>query len=248
MNFKRWLEYDDHDWVADKWMRERPSPDNIKPVMREVEEWAFAHADDFYNEKLMEYVKNFHFTDETRYRNKIAGNLLTTDDPRLGWGVGMVSNNRKADFSFTKGSIRIIHPLVIFGKYDEDLLVSIILHELQHAIDWLKPEFAKVPPSGKYDFDWSLYSTNLYEARGYALQLEGLLRKLGSVEEVEKALTTSEEFGLKDDLLKVAKIFLRKLSMNELYIPSNVEVANKAAMLVSRFINSMLFRNFVEKS
>lgn len=227
MQFGNWLENEDMEWatsekkqqkllsrtsrVAHRWGQQNgPRMEKNDPG---IEIFVEAHADEWKNGEAIASDLARKEVYQIRYNKQIAQNLLQTNDERLKSAKGVVSNHHMPEFSFCigadcePGSLLIRHPPLAFDDVDKKMLDSVIVHELDHAADWLNPEFEGVEPSGKYRFNWKKYADNIYEARAYYTQLMRLLKSFkGDVNKVEAALEgkrptpafTPQEKGTKD--------------------------------------------------
>jgi hypothetical protein len=115
------------------------------------------------------------------------------------------------------GNIRLWFPPLIFTAADSILFKSIVLHELQHADDYVSGHYQ--PQKGHYGFNKELYLKRQTERRALFTQLQYLLKRIGNVEEIIKMLS-GEDTGAKDqspfamhtELIPVAEAFLRHFS------------------------------------
>jgi hypothetical protein len=260
MDFKNWFGGDkwaglhskgDEEVIADKWWDNLPRSENIQPNIAEINNWALLHAT---NELVLKSIERDIRSSQVIYHEPISDNLINASSSQLRRAIGTVTTEPVGQFGFIQngehaGNLVMTHGPVIFEKYDMDMFASIIYHEVWHAIDWINPAFAKVPPSGKYRFNWKLYTSNLREARSFSAQIRHLLRRLKSIDTVEEALANSQ-FGLKGKILDVAKIYLLKYGLKMEYASVEIQevaMARQIVFLLGQMLEKMQFHLFVQR-
>jgi hypothetical protein len=206
ISFRRWLEdledpfgIKDPEAMAQHWRDNMPMED---PKHNEQAIWDFVNhmSEPWISGVLLaDHLSGEKFT-EVLYPDKpIAKNFLDIDDPRLGMVRGVVTNEDSPSFRFAMGG-RLAGNLyidvlpMIYEQTDKTLLASIVYHELGHARDFLADKPYDIP-SGRLTFNAEAYAHNLNEARRYSDQLRWLLKTLGSVDVVMKALEGKRTIG-----------------------------------------------------
>ena len=268
LNFRCWFEdnFNEPDAIQDPrdvaklWHANMPR-EAPKQNAHAVEQFASYMFD---IDKNSQAVKNYFdgiYVNEVRYDQPINNNLLNINDEKLKNAKGLVSSRENPAFKFFMGAelggnLLIRHPPVFYSIKDEELIRSIIWHELRHAIDWINPEFKDVEPSSQI-FDVEKYARNAYEARAFADQLKFLMKRIGNPNKVMKVLINTT-YKFPEALIPVAKAFLKEYSLNAesfdpVFQPSAIvidqqkEDIRSAAVLVSKIVQMMQFGNFIKK-
>lgn len=260
MKFDKWI--DREGWYE--------PTESIKYNESEINAFVNAMANPVKNANAInQIIQNLSFT-EIRYQKPLS-TLLNIENPRLQNALGAI-NTETGGFKFyllppKAGNLEIIHPPVIYDSLDKTLLHGKILHELQHAQDWVDPRFRqKMRPRrlmGKYSFDMFLYAKSLKEARAWGRELAFLMRTLGANQviaalnrppkwDVVMGYTKEPIFNIEQSLIPFAVDFLKnfdtkKESVN-LLPTQQVQTTGgerRAASLTAKIIKRMLFRNFV---
>lgn len=146
----------------------------------------------------------------------ISGNLLSVQNDRLGRAVTIYDSVNRARFKFfpagrEAGNIWLRFPPVIFTNNDRVMLKGIVIHELQHADDWVATGF-QMQEVESSEFDMDRYLGMVEEARGLYVQLRYLLKRIGNVDEIVKLLSGNQPggspFAMREELIPAAKAFL----------------------------------------
>lgn len=185
MKFRNWIE-------AQNWLERLPK----KPLdynSSQVNAFVDAMANKGRNAVALYSTINRIAYNDTRYNKPIANNLLVFNDVRLKNAIGEIHNNiEKSEFKFfpdgeQAGSILIRHPPVVYDNIDKTLLTGVIVHELQHAADWLK--YKNFKPTRFNSFNSEKYVRHWTEARAYSQQLVEILRRIPNKKAIIDALS-----------------------------------------------------------
>ena len=189
-----------------------------------------------------------------RANDNIAGNLLKVEDENLKDYTASVplvpdiSDNYLCKFIIDgpkAGSLIISHPPLLYDERDKILLGGQFVHELQHAIDWLKGvPFKTYNPR----VDVEAYTQSIHEARAFIVQLKFLLKRFGNPQEVMAALTKKARivdipgvgsrtqptpFRWENEIiLKFAQELLKSIELNEAVLPTIGKALTAASMLM----------------
>lgn len=235
------------DEAVDVWRKQ--SVDLSKINQNEVDYFVNVMSSKKANLKSVIAVVNGSFDDEIRYEKNIGGNLLKVQHQELKQALGIISL-RIGKFQFDNGYLEIIHEPCMYAKYDRTVLHSYLIHELIHALDWIDPAYKKWRDVSPAKWDAQEYAKHLMEARAYKAQLDYLFSQIKNRVVIEKALENSSFFKMDSEILEIAKEYLALLPVNEevVYIKYDEVKINKFIFTLYKFINTMLFRNFVRKA
>lgn len=190
MEFRNWyIENDDQDHPAG------PDPRIVENGIRNiVEKMANNHLN---VAGLIILITGKHQAyQEERAKGTITGSLLAVDDARLKTydaSVPLVEDNPEYNYiskfiidGDSAGSLVISHPPLLYDEQDKMLLDGMIVHELQHAIDWVKGESFDVRNPR---MDMRGYLASIHEARAFRSQLKRLMTSFGNPQLVMSALS-----------------------------------------------------------
>jgi hypothetical protein len=178
-----------------------------------------------------------------RDNGPIARNLIKIDDERLGEYTASVEIVQDDPAHYLckfivdgpkAGSLVVSHPPLLYDNQDKELLFGQFVHEMDHAIHWVKGANFNVH-NPRVDIDAYLHT--IHEAKAFIVQLKLLLKRFGNSQEVMAAISRKARIvsvpGVakgylqpapfrweNETLLQFAQELLKTIELNEAIIPT----------------------------
>lgn len=216
LDFRNFFEFGNYEQdleTADYWSRVKPTDSSLVNEA-EIKDFVAKMANEKANLNALQEILDKKSVNEHRYEKPISQNLVRTTSPRYKDAIGAVTSlfGEKYKFKFWgdgewAGALRIIHPPLIYGPYEKVMLAGIVRHEVQHAIDYLDPNY-EASFRKEAVFNEKLYENKLTEARGFAAELAYLMKALDYDTDIVLEVLYSAKFTHPDHILSIAEIYL----------------------------------------